>query len=313
MGISRRNFLFVLASLPFVNSFQSTGNILDNELFKIAGSKGVITLANINSGQIIGCSNLSLASKADTIGSISKILTSFALMDKKVIRPEDYYNCHGSDIINGKKYNCWKLSGHGKLNLVEAISESCNLYFYKHAHLIAPDDLLNYYRKLHLDTPELALETSTYEKSSVPLSSKNELLALGLDKNLRLNSFNILSLACTLARKGVYKPLWLNTDPKISEDLKLDKSNTNVLIKALTKATQTGTSKPIGKTNISAAAKTGTAKNPDDTYHGWCTGFAPVDKPEIAFCVYIKNGTGYSNAAPMAAKTLELCKQLNYL
>ena len=36
--------------------------------------------------------------------------------------------------------------------------------------------------------------------------------------------------------------------------------------------------------------------------HGWYTGFAPVDKPEIAVTVFVEQGTGTNEAAPIATR-----------
>ena len=57
------------------------------------------------------------------------------------------------------------------------------------------------------------------------------------------------------------------------------------------------------------AGKTGTAEfqGPLDAKdnlptHGWFTGFAPADNPEISVTVFVERGTGTDDASPIAAR-----------
>src|SRR5262249_30188117 len=60
---------------------------------------------------------------------------------------------------------------------------------------------------------------------------------------------------------------------------------------------------------LRVAGKTGTAEyygprneKGELPTHGWYTGFAPVDKPEIAVTVFVEKGTGSNEAAPIATQ-----------
>ena len=63
--------------------------------------------------------------------------------------------------------------------------------------------------------------------------------------------------------------------------------------------------------NVQIAGKTGTAEfgeqRPNGSYkeHGWFTGFAPYNNPEIAVVVFLEQGNGAGTAAPSAAKILD--------
>jgi cell division protein FtsI/penicillin-binding protein 2 len=59
------------------------------------------------------------------------------------------------------------------------------------------------------------------------------------------------------------------------------------------------------------AGKTGTAEytGPRDATgqlptHGWFTGFAPIEDPEISVTVFVEKGTGSKNAAPIAVRII---------
>jgi penicillin-binding protein 2 len=59
------------------------------------------------------------------------------------------------------------------------------------------------------------------------------------------------------------------------------------------------------------AGKTGTAEFGEaigpNKYkeHGWFTGFAPYENPEVAVVVFMEQGNGSGTAAPTAAKILD--------
>jgi penicillin-binding protein 2 len=62
--------------------------------------------------------------------------------------------------------------------------------------------------------------------------------------------------------------------------------------------------------NVVIGGKTGTAeygpRHADGNYdtHGWFTGFAPYDNPQVAIAVFLENGNGSGNAAPVGSKVM---------
>ena len=73
-----------------------------------------------------------------------------------------------------------------------------------------------------------------------------------------------------------------------------------------------GSATPAQIPGVRVAAKTGTAQDGEKAPHVWFTGFAPVDNPQVAVVVFVKNGgdaggaaTGGKVAAPMAKKVIE--------
>lgn len=63
-----------------------------------------------------------------------------------------------------------------------------------------------------------------------------------------------------------------------------------------------GTATALMSDAYEAAGKTGSAEyNNKGDSHGWFTGFAPYDDPEVAVTVIVeKGGTGSSSAVPLA-------------
>ena len=68
--------------------------------------------------------------KAYPPGSTWKIITALAILESGV-NPNEKIFCNGSIQVGDRTFKCWKKSGHGYVNIYNAISSSCNCYFYK--------------------------------------------------------------------------------------------------------------------------------------------------------------------------------------
>lgn len=66
-----------------------------------------------------------------------------------------------------------------------------------------------------------------------------------------------------------------------------------------------GTGRQAAIRGVKVAGKTGTAENPHGQPHAWFIGFAPFDKPQIAIAVIVENGGGGGAvAAPVARQVI---------
>jgi beta-lactamase regulating signal transducer with metallopeptidase domain len=65
-------------------------------------------------------------------GSTFKILLAAAALEEGIITPETTHFCGGSYRINGagRAWHCWKRDGHGKVNVTDALTYSCDVFFY---------------------------------------------------------------------------------------------------------------------------------------------------------------------------------------
>lgn len=64
-------------------------------------------------------------------GSTFKMITALAALEMGVITPRTRIKCTGRYEVGSDKFHCWKLSGHGNVNVVSALKESCDTYFYE--------------------------------------------------------------------------------------------------------------------------------------------------------------------------------------
>jgi penicillin-binding protein 2 len=66
-------------------------------------------------------------------GSTFKMVTALAALDAGVTNGEERVFCPGHMDVSGTRFHCWKRGGHGRVNLVSALAESCDVYFYEMA------------------------------------------------------------------------------------------------------------------------------------------------------------------------------------
>lgn len=77
-------------------------------------------------------------------GSTFKAISAIAAFEKGEIDEHTEVNCTGSFRFGRKVYHCWKKGGHGPVNLVKSLRESCNVYYMKMATKLDIDDLAHY-------------------------------------------------------------------------------------------------------------------------------------------------------------------------
>ena len=77
--------------------------------------------------------------ESKAVGSTFKPIDAIAALEEGVITPGTSFFCNGSFIapntLDNHVFHCWALSGHGTLALVQAITQSCDVYFYNVGYL----------------------------------------------------------------------------------------------------------------------------------------------------------------------------------
>ncbi len=72
--------------------------------------------------------------EAKAVGSTFKVVDAIAGLEEGIITPYETFFCNGSfkpSVATDKTvWNCWSTDGHGALSLVDAITQSCDVYFY---------------------------------------------------------------------------------------------------------------------------------------------------------------------------------------
>jgi penicillin-binding protein 2 len=83
-------------------------------------------------------------------GSTFKMIVALAVLEQKVISPEQKIMCKGHVDLGNRRFHCWEHKGHQGINMVQAIAQSCDVYFYEVARRIGVDRIASMAGRLGL-------------------------------------------------------------------------------------------------------------------------------------------------------------------
>jgi penicillin-binding protein 2 len=63
-------------------------------------------------------------------GSTFKLAVALAALESGMVSAGHNVYCPGHMKLGNRRFHCWKRGGHGRLGMVEALSQSCDVYFY---------------------------------------------------------------------------------------------------------------------------------------------------------------------------------------
>jgi len=249
-----------------------------------------------------------------------------------VISAEQKLFCPGYYQLPGvsHRYRDWKKNGHGAVNLTRAITESCDVYFYRLASALGIDNMYSFLHKFGFG--EKTGIDLVGEKSGLLPSREwkrerknqawypGETLITGIGQGyLQVTPLQLAKATATLASNGkVITPFLVDkmvsaqgTSLDIEHSdytIPLKQENVNSVVQGMVNVVHSdhGTAKGINKNiNYQIAGKTGTAQvlgikqnakydenSIDFKYrdHALFVSFAPVDDPQIAVAVVVENG-----------------------
>ncbi|MCL2390767.1 MAG: penicillin-binding transpeptidase domain-containing protein, partial [Endomicrobia bacterium] len=263
-------------------------------------------------------------------GSIFKIITFVAATEVLNINPKEADYCTGSFELGNRWYTCWLKTGHGRVNLISATAQSCNIYFYDLGLKLGVRNLEKYARKFYIgertgiDLPNEKkgfIPTPEWKKSLFKMSwlqGDTVILAIGQGA-LDVTPLQMAAMISAVANKGVYyRPYIVDNIVNIKgeevykhtvrtrDTIDLSDRTWDLLHRSLIETVDNGTGRRSQLPGIKVAGKTGTAQNPQKIDHAWFVTFAPADNPEIAIAVIVEHGGGGGlNAVPIAKKIYE--------
>jgi penicillin-binding protein 2 len=269
-------------------------------------------------------------------GSTLKLLTAAAALETNLANKNTFFSpCRGSYRFGRRTFGCWRPEGHGKLNLKDAIIQSCDVYFYQLGLKLGLEKWSSYAqmcgfgRKTGVDIPDEArglVPTLEYYHKRYGEGEwvKNLVINLSIGQGEILVTplqlavfFSGLATDGRLVKPHLVKRITnpdgriLLTEPEITGRLPFSASTLRVLKEAMIGVVNDphGTGLLAKIPDITVAGKTGTAQNPHGEDHAWFVGYAPASDPKIVVAVLIENvGHGGTFAAPAAKLVIE-----NYL
>jgi len=252
-------------------------------------------------------------------GSIIKTVTAKTMMENPEFDPKTALMCDGSYQFGDRLFGCWWTQGHGKMNLTDAILNSCDVYFYKTTHYYDLDVFGNSFRqfgfgdKTHIDIPGESIGNVPSIKSMNKRYgrygwSRGALLNLSIGQGeLLVTPMQVLKYINLLATKGnTANPHFVMTNDKGNDvTLQLDSDIWNQihwdLRQVIVDENGTGKGAQPNVDQMIVYGKTGTAENPHGENHAWFVGWMDYIDAQYSIVVLLENaGSGGTKAAPVA-------------
>ena len=272
-------------------------------------------------------------------GSTLKPLAALYSLENHSNARDRTYVCRGSYRLGNRSFGCWKKVGHGKMNLHDAIQQSCNVFFYNLIQDIGIEDWAL-----------LAREFGFGERTDIDIPGENKGLVpdtkymnrkYGQNRWTKGNLLNIVvgqgdvlvtpvqlaQFAGMLAQRGTqYQPHFVNkivskqgdvvltNEKPAKERVSVAQDSWDFVHQAMWDVVngQKGTAKAARQKDWEIYGKTGTAQNPHGEDHAWFIGFSLDERYPYAWAVLLENGGGGGGiAAPLLGKVLRKIAKRN--
>lgn len=270
-------------------------------------------------------------------GSTFKMIVALAALEAGLVTPGYDVFCGGYTSLGNARFHCWK--SHGRMALHEAISQSCDVYFYDLARRVGVDGIAAMANRFGIGTP-LGLDLPGEQPGLMPTSQwkkeaigepwqRGETLVVGIGQGFVLST--PLQLAIMTARMcnggRAVKP-WFVRDageplPE-APSLGISKTSLDHVLEGMTRVVnaQRGTAyrHRLALEGVQMGGKTGTSqvrritraeraaglhKRKDrpweHRHHALFVCYAPTAAPRYAVSVIVEHGqSGSAAAAPIA-------------
>lgn len=282
-------------------------------------------------------------------GSTIKMSNALAAMETGLMDPEETVACNGYVEISGRRFHCWKRGGHGRVNMVGALRESCDVYFYEVAQRIGIDGIFAMNDRLglgqkydlplsgmaHGNNPSRAWKQERYGQDWLIGDTINASIGQGFTL---VSPIQLVTMAARLASGTAVLPRLVRPlggpSPTAAAAAPLGLSAEALAIvrqgmfevsnheRGTAYASRIGdaTKAMAGKTgssqvfSISAAERAAGVRSQAELPwnrrdHALFVAFAPVDAPKYAVTVVVEHGGGGSTAAAPIARDIMLFAQ----
>lgn len=235
------------------------------------------------------------------------------------------------DIIEGTKqwrWNCWNRGGHGRLNITQAITASCNTFFHEMGYRLGIEKIDQYAeafgfgRSTGIEIGDsaglLAGPEEREARGEIWYGGDTVQAAIGQSDNL-FTPLQIANYMATLVSGGKHYDAHLlkaaktydnaqvvavgNQDP--SNIIPISESTLDAVKTGMHNLTKTTLAPYFSSCVVSAGAKTGTTQLGGDVDNNGCfVCFAPYEDPEIAVALVIEQGNAGARLASTAVEVI---------
>jgi len=265
--------------------------------------------------------------------STFKLLVGLAALQANSPLAHQTTQCPGFVELGDRKLRCWKRRGHDRVDLHKSLVESCDVYFYELGDQLGMSAISEAAQTwgfgevtgipIGPESAGIIPRVSTEKGARRWYQGETMITAIGQGE-VTATPMQLARFAAAIANGGkLLRPgLLAGGEPVIERQIDVKPEQLQQIRSAMRDvvASVHGTAhRAMGRLAWTSAGKTGTAQvvgeAQDDEKslntkpqlkkhrdHAWFIGYAPYEKPRIAFAVIIENGGhGGSAAAPVAA------------
>ena len=219
-------------------------------------------------------------------GSTYKIITALAGLEEGVIDDQTTMNCPGHYRFGNRVYRCWLKGGHGKVDIIKAVEESCDVFFYQVGDRLGVDRLAWYAKAFGLGSPtgifldqeaHGLIPTAAWKKKRTGIPwQKGETLSVAIGQGFNLATpLQMAVLAAAVGNGGNrYQPMLLDriqsvdgevlqeNEPRLTGKLPISPVNLGLVKLGLWKVVngEKGTARGSRLADIDLSGKTGTSQ-----------------------------------------------------
>jgi len=220
-------------------------------------------------------------------GSVFKAVTAIALLEEGIIDLNSRFVCKGRIKVGRRYYHCHKESGHGEMNIISALTQSCNVFFLRSALKLKSVDVISKWaRKLGLGTrtgiklagevPGLIPTEAWKDKRFHTVWNQGETLSVAIGQSFVLTTtVQLANLYAAISMRGKrYRPFLVKRiedysgkilnehTPEVLEDAFLSDKTYDTVVKGLWGVVndRSGTAYWRRIPGVDYAGKTGTAQ-----------------------------------------------------
>ncbi len=273
-------------------------------------------------------------------GSIFKLVIDLGALELGIIDEETTFTCKGEIEIYNEPFTCWVEKGHGEMNLIQGIRNSCNIYHYQVGKKMGIDEISRYAKmlgfgaKTGIDLPgeKTGLVPNPQWKREVRKErwQPGETISVGIGQGpLMVTPLQVALYTSIIANRGrKVTPHLLNSQSLAGKRVFSEKDAVDIELSTFETVIQGmwevvnkgGTGWAANVKGFDICGKTGSTQlistekdkekkveeeeeEEETKTHSWFTGFAPRDNPKIVVTVIIEyGGMGGATAAPIARK-----------
>ena len=320
-------------------AFVSTPSYDSNDFAQGVGGDFFRTLLNDEKSPLMNKAVAGLYSP----GSTFKMVVALAALEAGIITKDSKVFCSGKTQLGNHLFHCWKKSGHGALNVVEALQHSCDIFFYDVAQKLGIEKIAAMARRFGLGLPT-GIEAGGEKSGLIPDKKwrlerfgepwqTGETLIAGIGQGYILTTpLQLAVMTARLVNGGrEIRPTFVKPNAEQLKNIRRIAVNKNYLeiVKegmcavvnrpggtAFASQFNYNGKRMCGKTGTTQVRRismkerqSGIVKQEDLPWkyrnHALFVGYAPQDNPKSAVAVLVEHGGGGSTvAAPIGSKLL---------